>query len=64
MIRYRLRCKKDHEFDAWFPSGAAYDKQVKSGLVACPDCGAELEVRETSPVALALAPEAQEDWGE
>jgi alpha-aminoadipate carrier protein LysW len=37
---------------------------VKGEVVSCPDCGAELEVRETSPVALALAPEAQEDWGE
>ena len=37
---------------------------VKGEVVACPDCGAELEVRETSPVTLALAPEAQEDWGE
>ena len=37
---------------------------VKGEVLACPDCGAELEVRETSPVTLALAPEAQEDWGE
>ncbi|MDP9275817.1 MAG: lysine biosynthesis protein LysW, partial [Chloroflexota bacterium] len=29
-----------------------------------PDCGAELEVKETAPLALVLAPEAQEDWGE
>ncbi len=37
---------------------------VKGEVGACPDCGAELEVRETSPLTLALAPEAQEDWGE
>ncbi|MFN2521236.1 MAG: lysine biosynthesis protein LysW [Candidatus Limnocylindria bacterium] len=37
---------------------------VKGEIVACPDCGAELEVTETAPVALALAPEAEEDWGE
>ena len=37
---------------------------VKGEIVACPDCGAELEVTEISPVALALAPEAEEDWGE
>ena len=34
------------------------------GAAACPDCGAELEVTATGPVALALAPEAEEDWGE
>ena len=37
---------------------------VKGEILACPDCGAELEVTETEPVALALAPEAEEDWGE
>ena len=37
---------------------------VKGEIVSCPDCGAELEVTGTSPVALALAPEAEEDWGE
>lgn len=37
---------------------------VKGEIVSCPDCGAELEVKETRPLALALAPEAEEDWGE
>ncbi|MDP9246311.1 MAG: lysine biosynthesis protein LysW [Chloroflexota bacterium] len=37
---------------------------VKGEIVSCPDCGAELEVTETAPVALVLAPEAEEDWGE
>ena len=37
---------------------------VKGEIVSCPDCGAELEVTAIGPVALALAPEAEEDWGE
>ena len=37
---------------------------VKGEIVACPDCGAELEVTAVSPVTLALAPVAEEDWGE
>jgi alpha-aminoadipate carrier protein LysW len=37
---------------------------VKGEIVSCPDCGAELEVTAIAPVALALAPEAEEDWGE
>ena len=37
---------------------------VKGEIVACPDCGAELEVTAVSPVTLELAPEAEEDWGE
>jgi alpha-aminoadipate carrier protein LysW len=37
---------------------------VKGEILGCPDCGAELEVTGTAPVALALAPEEEEDWGE
>jgi len=37
---------------------------VKGEIVSCPDCGAELEVTGIGPTALALAPEAEEDWGE
>ena len=33
-------------------------------IVECGDCGAELEVLATEPIALELAPEAEEDWGE
>jgi alpha-aminoadipate carrier protein LysW len=32
--------------------------------VECPDCRSELEVVSTGPVMLAIAPEAEEDWGE
>jgi hypothetical protein len=39
MIRYRLQCPDDHQFDAWFANGAAYDTQAKRGLVACAVCG-------------------------
>ena len=39
MIKYRLQCKKGHEFESWFSNSAGYDKQVKRGLVTCPDCG-------------------------
>lgn len=40
MIRYRLACAKAHEFEAWFPSSDACDKQIARKLVACPTCGA------------------------
>ena len=39
MIRYSLRCDKDHAFESWFQSSAAYDSQVKRKLVSCPVCG-------------------------
>ena len=39
MIRYSLRCDKDHSFESWFQSSSAYDSQVKRKLVTCPVCG-------------------------
>ena len=39
MIRYDLICAEGHAFDAWFRDSAAYDDQVRQGLVACAACG-------------------------
>ena len=39
MILYSLVCHKGHDFESWFANSAAYDKQVKRGLVSCPLCG-------------------------
>jgi hypothetical protein len=39
MIRYTLVCERQHDFESWFANSAAYDKQAKRGLVACPICG-------------------------
>jgi hypothetical protein len=38
MIRYALQCERGHPFESWFANSAAYDKQAKRGLVACPVC--------------------------
>jgi hypothetical protein len=44
MIRYSLVCDQGHDFESWFADSAAYDKQAKRKLVACPRCGsAEVE---------------------
>lgn len=44
MIRYNLNCAKGHAFESWFANSAAFDKQRKRALVACPICGsAEVE---------------------
>jgi hypothetical protein len=39
MIRYALNCDQGHSFESWFQNSAAYGKQVKRSLVACPVCG-------------------------
>jgi hypothetical protein len=39
MIRYTLRCERDHAFESWFQSSSVYETQEKRGLVNCPVCG-------------------------
>jgi hypothetical protein len=39
MIRYNLRCERDHAFESWFQSSSAYETQEKRKLVNCPVCG-------------------------
>lgn len=38
MIHYALACDKGHTFESWFQDSAAYDKQAKRKLIACPAC--------------------------
>jgi hypothetical protein len=38
MIKYPLICDRKHEFESWFADSAAFDKQAKRKLVACPVC--------------------------
>ncbi|SIS73921.1 DUF1178 family protein [Phaeovulum vinaykumarii] len=39
MIRYSLRCDRNHAFDSWFQSAEAYEKLAAAGLVSCAICG-------------------------
>jgi hypothetical protein len=39
MIRYALVCDHGHDFESWFADSAAYEKQAKRKLIACPLCG-------------------------
>jgi hypothetical protein len=39
VIQYALACDKGHTFESWFQNSAAYDKQAKRKLIACPLCG-------------------------
>lgn len=38
MIRYTLRCDRDHAFEAWFRSSEDYERAAKAGENACPIC--------------------------
>jgi len=37
---------------------------VLGEIAQCPDCGVELEVLSAAPIAVGLAPQVEEDWGE
>ncbi|OYU40206.1 MAG: hypothetical protein CFE33_06560 [Pseudorhodobacter sp. PARRP1] len=39
MIRYTLRCSKDHDFESWFQSAEAYDCLLGAAQIGCPVCG-------------------------
>ncbi|MDA3888463.1 MAG: DUF1178 family protein [Allgaiera sp.] len=39
MIRYALKCANDHGFESWFASAEAYDALLRTGRIACPECG-------------------------
>lgn len=39
MIRYALKCDREHGFESWFQSADAYEKVAAAGMVSCPDCG-------------------------
>jgi len=39
MILYRLKCKKGHEFEAWFANSGVFDTQAKRGMLSCAVCG-------------------------
>jgi hypothetical protein len=53
MIRYRLKCEKRHEFEAWFADSAAFDRQAKRREISCPRCGTTRV--EKAPMAPAIA---------
>lgn len=53
MIRYDLTCRKDHRFEGWFASSAAYDEQAAKGAVACPVCNSRKVAK--APMAPSVA---------
>ena len=39
MIKFALRCRDGHEFEAWFASSDTWESQRRAHEVACPVCG-------------------------
>ncbi len=39
MIRFSLKCDRDHRFDSWFQSAEAFERLHAAGMLACSVCG-------------------------
>lgn len=59
MITHQTALCPECDADVRVPADA-----MANELIACPDCGAELEIVSLNPLELVLAPEVEEDWGE
>lgn len=56
MIRFSLKCDRDHGFESWFASNAAHDTLAKAGQIECPVCGSrKVEKSLMAPAVTATA---------
>ena len=39
MIKFTLKCDRDHQFESWFQSTGAFEKLKATGMVSCAVCG-------------------------
>lgn len=39
MIKFSLKCDRDHRFESWFQSADAFDRLSAGGLLSCTICG-------------------------
>jgi hypothetical protein len=58
MIRYALRCKDEHRFEAWFSSSGDFDRLKAAGHVTCAVCGAGGVEKELMAPSLSAATKA------
>ena len=59
MIKYQLKCKSgfclnEKEFDGWFQSIEAYEKQKIQKLINCPICGSDNVVKSLTTPSLKI----------
>ena len=41
MIKYNLKCHKNHEFESWFSSSEEFEKLIKRKLLECIYCSSK-----------------------
>ena len=58
MIRYALRCDREHRFESWFGSSADFDRLRGGGLLTCAVCGSPAVDKDLMAPSIAQAPSA------
>ena len=69
MIVYQLACELGHDFEGWFASAEACDRQTAAGQLECPTCSSRTirklpvaaHVHTSGAVAPAVAPSATDE---
>jgi hypothetical protein len=56
MIRYALRCDREHRFDSWFGSSEDFERLTGAGLLACAICGSSAVEKDLMAPSVAGAP--------
>ncbi len=56
MIKYRLVCSENHEFEGWFRSSEAYDEQAACGSLSCPVCASTAVAKAVMAPSIASRP--------
>ena len=41
MIKYKLKCQNEHEYESWFFNSVEFDKLNKKGLLECIYCSSK-----------------------
>ncbi|MEM9524320.1 MAG: DUF1178 family protein [Pseudomonadota bacterium] len=64
MIRYALKCDREHNFDSWFQSAEAFERLRQGRHISCPICGSDrIEKSVMAPRLASSKPEKHEQEG-
>jgi len=58
MIKYTLKCDKDHVFEDWFASSSKFDELTQNKELCCPECGSADVQKTIMAPSVSTAPSA------
>ena len=60
MIKFNLKCHKDHEFESWFSSSEEFEKLIKRKLLECIYCSSN-EIQKSIMAPMISGTKSNED---